>query len=330
MFFHPSLILFVFFLLFSMIMMVSLNSWFFIWFFIEMNLLSFIPLILTKKNKFSVESSLKYFFIQTLSSIMILMGLVMMFMDYVSYNIFFISGLSIKLGLAPFHQWMVNIMEGLAWPLVYILLTIQKIGPFILFGYIYSMGENLIYIIYLLSVTCSFFGCFGGLFTTSLRKVLVYSSISHASWMILGLVYSLNLWFFYFVFYIIILFSVVYILKCYNISNLNHLFLKLSFFGKLVLGVGVLSMGGMPPMTGFVSKFIMMKEFLMFYNYFILFFLLLGVFISLFFYSRVFMFNFIFMSNKNLFLSANQKNSSFSLFINIMGLILVPFIIYFI
>nr|CCI69533.1 NADH dehydrogenase subunit 2 [Metacrangonyx goulmimensis] len=324
MFFHPSTILFFFIMFFSLIMMISLNSWFLIWVFVEMNLLSFIPLILMKKNKYSMESSLKYFFIQTLSSILILMGLILMFLDMSLNNYFFIGGLSIKLGLAPLHQWVVNIVEGLIWPLVYILLTIQKVGPFILLGYIYYTKQSFIHIMYIVSLMSSFFGCLGALFTSSLRKILIFSSISHASWMVLSLISSVNLWILYFILYSIVLFSVISSLNYYYISNLNHMFLKFSFIGSLIVGMSILSMGGMPPMTGFVPKFIVMKEFLTLHNFFILFFLLMSVFISLFFYSRMFMFNFIFLSNKNLFLLDNKKKLGTSLFLNIMGLIIIP------
>nr|YP_007026856.1 NADH dehydrogenase subunit 2 [Metacrangonyx spinicaudatus]CCI69420.1 NADH dehydrogenase subunit 2 [Metacrangonyx spinicaudatus] len=328
MFFHPSTILFVFFLFFSLIMSICMNSWFLIWFFIEMNLLSFIPLILLKKNKYSVESSLKYFFIQTLSSILILIALILLFTKFDMYNILFISGLSIKLGLAPFHQWMVNIVEGLVWPLMGVLLTIQKVGPFILFCYIYNIKDNLIYLMYLISLLCSFFGCLGGLFTNSLRKILVFSSISHASWMILALMSSISLWSLYFSLYMMILFSVLYILNSFYLTNLNHMFLKLNFFISFSLGISLLSLGGMPPLTGFVPKFIMMKELLMNYNFFILLFLLLGVFISLFFYSRLFMFNFIFLSYKNLFLKYSKSKINYILYINMMGFVMIPLIMY--
>nr|YP_007026869.1 NADH dehydrogenase subunit 2 [Metacrangonyx longicaudus]CCI69446.1 NADH dehydrogenase subunit 2 [Metacrangonyx longicaudus] len=329
MFFHPSTILFFLFLIFSLIMMVSMNSWFMIWFFIEMNLLSFIPLILLKKNKYSIESSLKYFFIQTLSSILILIGLLMMFMNLEVYNYLFMSGLSIKLGLAPFHQWMVNIGESLTWSLLGMLLTIQKIGPFLLFGYILKYNYNNIYIIYLISLICMFFGSLGGLFTSSLRKIMVFSSISHSSWMILGIVMYIDLWVFYFSFYSLILFSVLVIFYKFNISNLNHMYLSLNFVISFSLGINLLSMGGMPPMSGFVPKFILMKEFFLCHNYFILFFLLMGVFISLFFYCRMFIFNFIYMMSKNLFLKSKFKEVWPSLYINSSGLILIPLMMYF-
>nr|CCI69485.1 NADH dehydrogenase subunit 2 [Metacrangonyx sp. 1 MDMBR-2012] len=327
MFFHPSSNFFFFLLMFSLLMMISMSSWFMIWFFIEMNLLSFIPLILIKKNKYNVECSLKYFFIQTFSSILILVGLMMMFMGLEMYNYFFISGLAIKLGLAPFHQWLINIMESLDWPLIMILLSIQKVGPFVLLGYIYSMKESLIYILYLISLLCAFFGCFGGLFSSSLQKIMGFSSISHSSWMLLGLIKTLNLWIFYFFFYVIILFSILYIFNSFNIKSLNHVFMKLNFFTSLVLGVSFLSMGGLPPLTGFVPKFIFMYEFFVYYNYFTMIFLLFSVFISLFFYSRLFIFNFLFQMSKNSFMKFNNKKISLVLYTNTAGFILIPLLI---
>nr|YP_007026843.1 NADH dehydrogenase subunit 2 [Metacrangonyx ilvanus]CCI69546.1 NADH dehydrogenase subunit 2 [Metacrangonyx ilvanus] len=329
MFLHPSLILFSFFLLFSVIMMICMNSWFLIWFFIEMNLLCFIPLILFKKNKYSVEGSLKYFFIQTVSSIFILIGLVLLFMDFEIYNYLFMSGLSIKLGFVPFHQWMVNIIESLTWPLVGVLFSLQKVGPFILFNYMYMMKNEIIHVMYMLSFLCALVGSLGGLFTSSMRKIMVFSSISHSAWLIMGMMVSIYMWIIYFVLYSLVLFSVLYILSSMNLSNLNHMFLKLNFFVSFSLGVGLLSMGGLPPLSGFVPKFILMKELILFYNYFVLLFLLMSVFISLFFYSRMFILNFIFLSNKNIFLKMSNNKLGIVLFINLMGMILIPYMIYF-
>nr|CCI69472.1 NADH dehydrogenase subunit 2 [Metacrangonyx sp. 3 ssp. 1 MDMBR-2012] len=329
MFFHPSVIFFSFMLFFSIVMMVCMNSWFLIWFFIEMNLLSFIPLIILKKSKFSVESALKYFFIQTLSSIFILVGVLTLFMNIEVFNYFFIGGLSIKLGLAPFHQWVVNIVEGLTWPLVGILFTMQKIGPFMLFNYMYKMGAELIYIIYLISVLCAMVGSLGGLFTSSLRKIMVFSSISHSSWMVLGLIMSVYMWLIYFIFYSLIFFSVLVYFSKFKLTSLNHMFLKMQFFSALSLSVGVMSMGGLPPLSGFIPKFVFMKEFISFYNFFLLLFLLLGVFVSLFFYSRIFVLNLIYFSSKNLFLTNKKLMSSFSMYVNMAGFYLIPFMFYF-
>nr|YP_003084314.1 NADH dehydrogenase subunit 2 [Metacrangonyx longipes]CAQ16854.1 NADH dehydrogenase subunit 2 [Metacrangonyx longipes] len=328
MFFHPSLILFLFLLLFSVVMMICMNSWFLIWFFIEMNLMSFIPLIMLKKSKYSAESALKYFFIQTLSSILIVIGVLTLLTNMEIYILFFIMGLSIKLGLAPFHQWLVNIVEGLVWPLIGILLTIQKVGPFILFNYAYMMKESSILAIFMLSLLCAAVGAVGGLFTSSLRKIMVFSSVSHSAWMILGLIISVNLWMIYFIFYSFILFSILYIFMNFYMSNLNHMFLKLNFIITLSLGVNMLSLGGLPPLSGFVPKFLMMMEFVNFYSYFTLLYLLLSVFISLFFYSRIFVLNFVFLSLKNMFLSQKSIKMSMGVYVNIMGLFIVPAMLY--
>nr|CCI69394.1 NADH dehydrogenase subunit 2 [Longipodacrangonyx sp. 1 MDMBR-2012] len=328
MFFHPSVILFFFSLIFSVVMMISVNSWFMVWFFIEKNLLFFIPLVLVKKSKYSVESSLKYFFIQTLSSIFILLGFLLLFMNLSIFTIFLVSGLSVKLGLAPFHQWVVNIVEGLSWPLIWILFTIQKFGPFLLFNYMYMIKEDIIYIVYFIILMCAIVGSLGGLFTSSLRKIMAFSSISHSSWLILGLFVSVYLWTIYFIFYSVVLFSVLYIFSDFYLSSLNHLFLKLSLFLSLSMGVGLLSMGGMPPFTGFAPKFIVMKEIMFSCNFFVLLILLMSVFVSLFFYARVFIINFIFLSVKSLFVWNKSDKVSMSLFINMMGLFLIPFIMY--
>nr|QEJ81952.1 NADH dehydrogenase subunit 2 [Metacrangonyx sp. n. DJ2019] len=328
MFFHPSFVLFLFFLILSMVMMVCMNSWFLVWFFIEMNLLCFIPLIMGKKSKYSVESGLKYFFVQTLSSILIMVGVLLLFMNFSGYTYFFMGGLSIKLGFAPFHQWMVNIVEGLTWLLVGILFTLQKVGPFILFNYVYIMEEKVVYLIYLISIMCAVVGSLGGLFTSSLRKIMAFSSIAHGSWMILGMLVSIYLWLMYFTFYSLILFSVLYILGNFELANLSQIFLKLNFGLRLSLGVNLLSMGGLPPMSGFIPKFILMKEFIMFYNYFVLFILLFGVFVSLFFYARVFVMNFIFLSPKNLLFSENKVSVGPGFYINLLGLVTVPLILY--
>nr|YP_007026895.1 NADH dehydrogenase subunit 2 [Metacrangonyx remyi]CCI69559.1 NADH dehydrogenase subunit 2 [Metacrangonyx remyi] len=327
MYFHPSFFLFSFFLMFSMVMMVSVNSWFLIWFFIEMNLLSFIPLMLVNKSKFLVESSLKYFFVQTFSSILILIGFMLMFIDLSFYNFFF-SGLSIKLGLAPFHQWVVNIVEGLTWGLVGVLFTLQKMGPFILMSYMCTLKPSIINLIYFFSLMSAIVGALGGLFTSSLRKILVFSSISHGAWMLLALMNSIYLWGVYFMFYSVILLSVLYILSEFNLSNLNHLFLKVNFFSSFSLGVSVLSMGGLPPLSGFLPKLILMTNFMESYNYFLLGFLLFSVFITLFFYSRLFIMNFIGLSYMNMFLSSKENKGNISLYLNVFGGALTPLFLY--
>nr|CCI73881.1 NADH dehydrogenase subunit 2 [Longipodacrangonyx sp. 1 MDMBR-2012] len=328
MFFHPSIILFNFFLVFSVIMIICMNSWFMIWFFIEMNLLFFIPLIMTKKSKYSVEAGLKYFFIQTLSSILILIGLLLLFLNLDIYNFFFVSGLGIKLGLVPFHQWVVNIVSSMNWSLIWMLLTIQKFGPFMLFSYMYTMSEDIEYLVYVVSIGCAIVGSLGGLFTSSLHKIMAFSSISHSSWMTLSLVVSVHLLIIYFIFYSVILFSVLYVLGSHYLSSLNHIFLKLDFSISLGMGVGLLSMGGMPPFSGFIPKFIVMIEFISLYNYFVLIFLLFGVFVSLFFYSRMFIFNFIFLSSKNLFFYSSKSKMNIVFYVNMVGLLMIPLSMY--
>nr|AXI98533.1 NADH dehydrogenase subunit 2 [Metacrangonyx dhofarensis] len=326
MFFHPSLVSFFFFLFVSIYMMVSVSSWFFVWFFIEMNLLCFIPLINSKKNKYVTESSLKYFLMQALSSIILMIGIVFMYIGLDFFIFFIIGSLSIKLGVAPFHQWMVNISESFSWMLLFVLLTVQKMGPFILLGYSVVDVNKASILVLFLSFSSALVGALGGLFTSSLRKILVFSSISHNSWMILAVSVSVYTWLVYFLIYVFVFFSVIYLFSSYNVYSLGQLFLKLNSLDLLCGSVFILSLGGLPPLTGFIPKMFLIKEFMGVYNYFVFFFLLASVFISLFFYSRVFVLNFMYMCSKNMALSGTTSKAGFFLFFNLAGFFILPFV----
>jgi len=78
---------------------------------LEINLLSFIPLILKTNNLYSSESSLKYFLTQALARRVLLFSIILFFflnikqLSNLNYflNILFMSSLIIKIGIAPFH-----------------------------------------------------------------------------------------------------------------------------------------------------------------------------------------------------------------------------------
>ena len=78
---------------------------------LEINLLSFIPLIINSKNLFSSESSLKYFLTQALASSIFLFSIILFFLfnnfNRYEFNFYFLillnSSLIIKIGAAPFH-----------------------------------------------------------------------------------------------------------------------------------------------------------------------------------------------------------------------------------
>nr|CTP93685.1 NADH dehydrogenase subunit 2 [Pseudoniphargus sorbasiensis] len=285
MFIHPSFLLFFIFLLFSIILTVSSNSWLFAWMGLEMNLLSFVPIMLKKLNKYSTEVTIKYFLIQAISSVYLLFFFLFM-KHYIIITLMLV--LMLKMGAAPFHQWLPSMANGLSWPALFILLTLQKINPLILVSFLMKPQE-FTYLLQMFILSSALIGSIGGLNQISLRKILVFSSISHLSWLLASFLVSNWAWLNYFMLYSFILFSLVYTLNKMEIFSINDLLLKPKLNASLLVVISIMSIGGLPPFSGFVPKLILMESLLMNNTLFIMFFLLISTFISLFFYSRMFL-----------------------------------------
>nr|AXI98792.1 NADH dehydrogenase subunit 2 [Pseudoniphargus sp. 6-Morocco A] len=285
MFIHPSFMLFFTFLLFSVLLTISSNSWLFAWIGLEMNLLSFVPIMLKKFNKYSAEVAIKYFLIQAISSIFLLFFFLFS-KHYVTSTLMLI--LMLKMGAAPFHQWLPSIVDGLSWPALFILLTLQKMNPLLLLSFL-AKSQALMHILQVFIVSSALIGSMGGLNQTSLRKILVFSSISHLSWLLATFLVSNWTWLNYFTIYAFILFSLIYTLYKMEIFSINDLLLKNKDYSSTIIGLSIMSIGGLPPFSGFVPKFIAMQSLLLNNLYFITVFLLISTFISLFFYARMFL-----------------------------------------
>nr|AZL93283.1 NADH dehydrogenase subunit 2 [Hyposoter sp. ZJUH_2016018] len=231
---------------------ISFNSWFSIWISIEMNLMSFIPLIIFI-NKFYKELVMKYFIIQSISSMMIILSsnliLIINNYFYLKFLLMLINlSLFIKLGIPPFHYWFISMMNNMNWLNCFFLSTWQKIIPMILLMYNF-LNEFMYYFIIISSLT-SFFG----INHQSLRLIMAYSSINHMSWMLLNLMISENLWILYFISYTIINMSIMLILNKFKMFYLNQInnFKFLNF--KLIFILNFFSISSLPPLFGFLMK----------------------------------------------------------------------------
>nr|YP_010230777.1 NADH dehydrogenase subunit 2 [Oplophorus spinosus]QSV10487.1 NADH dehydrogenase subunit 2 [Oplophorus spinosus] len=286
-FFHPSQILFLSSLLTGTLITFSASSWFTAWLGLELNLLSFIPLISSKYNQYSSESSLKYFLIQALgSSIILASAPCLLFFNWTPHTLI-CSALLLKMGAAPVHFWFPSVMEGINWYQCIILMTIQKIGPMLLLTY--SLTQPTALILFVSSILCSLIGGVGGLNQTLLRKIMAYSSINHMAWMIAALLLNESLWMLYFLVYALVSSSVVLIMHSQQIFHFNNLS-SYNFNSptlKLTCFLSLLSMGGLPPLLGFLPKWLVIQE-LATSNFFLwLSFLLFSALITLFYYLRV-------------------------------------------
>nr|YP_010515277.1 NADH dehydrogenase subunit 2 [Emerita talpoida]UXL87263.1 NADH dehydrogenase subunit 2 [Emerita talpoida] len=280
-------IMFIITLIMGMAISVTSSSWFTAWIGLELNLLSFIPLIAIGNNQYSSEAALKYFLIQALGSslIIFLTPTLMMTGDHI-HSIMVIP-LLLKLGAAPFHFWFPQIMEGLYWPQAIILMTIQKIAPMFLISYIVSSQPSFVIII-IVSILSVLFGSIMGLNQTSLRKIMAFSSINHMGWMLMTILVSDTLMLLYFCFYTLISSSVVFIFNQQQSYYYNQLMnTNISSNIKLAMSISLLSLGGLPPFSGFVPKWMVIQE-LSHMNLLIpLGFMLLATLLTLYFYLRV-------------------------------------------
>nr|YP_010554995.1 NADH dehydrogenase subunit 2 [Phthiridium szechuanum]UYP50975.1 NADH dehydrogenase subunit 2 [Phthiridium szechuanum] len=287
-------LLFMFMLIFSSLISISSNSWFSMWIGLEMNLMSFIPLMSDNKLM-SSESSIKYFMIQTLSSLILLFSFILMLFYFEEmYKILMMISLLLKMGAAPFHFWFPSVMEGLSWTNSFILMTWQKLTPMILISYI----MNYKFIIYFI-IFSAMISSFMGMNQNSLRKLLAFSSINHLSWMISSLLISNLMMLLYFIMYSLMTFSIISYFNMFNISYMNQLYSTFFFnkYFKLFIIFNFFSYGGLPPFLGFFPKWLIIQNLCFMNMYFLVMIMIFSSLIYLYLYIKLtfnlIMFNYI-------------------------------------
>nr|YP_010526960.1 NADH dehydrogenase subunit 2 [Rhagastis mongoliana]UXR12297.1 NADH dehydrogenase subunit 2 [Rhagastis mongoliana] len=331
--FNSNKMFFLFILTFSTLISISSNSWFGCWIGLEINLLSFIPLISNSNNLLASEASLKYFLTQSIASMNFLFSILikMILMKNFEMNNFISiminSSLLMKMGSTPFHFWFPNISEGLSWFNNFILMTWQKITPLILLSYYFNF--NFLYFIIIMNVMI---GAIGGLNQTSLRKLMAFSSINNLGWMIFTLLISENLWMFYFLMYSFLISIMFFLFYNLNMFFINQLFINnMNFMIKLNLLINFMSLGGLPPFLGFLPKWIIINFLMMNKFYFLTFIMMMSSLITIYFYIRIIYSSFMFNYFKMKWFKINFKNKlmkfiNFFSLISIMGMILSTFL----
>nr|QXG19555.1 NADH dehydrogenase subunit 2 [Drosophila takahashii] len=334
MFNNSSKILFITIMIIGTLITVTSNSWLGAWMGLEINLLSFIPLLSDNNNLMSTEASLKYFLTQALASTVLLFSSILLMLKNNMNNeinesftsMIIMSALLLKSGAAPFHFWFPNMMEGLTWMNALMLMTWQKIAPLMLISYLNI--KNLLLISVILSVII---GAIGGLNQTSLRKLMAFSSINHLGWMLSSLMISESIWLIYFLFYSFLSFVLTFMFNIFKLFHLNQLF---SWFVnskilKFSLFMNFLSLGGLPPFLGFLPKWLVIQQLTLCNQYFLLTVMMMSTLITLFFYLRIcysaFMLNY-FENNWVMEMNMNSSNTNLYLtmtFFSIFGLFLI-------
>lgn len=265
-------------------------NWLTAWVILEINILRFIPLIMSTKSNQETEASIKYFLSQALGSILMLLGIRIIYQP-INQSIpiwTIIVAIFIKLGIAPCHFWYPSVIASLSWINCLTLSTWQKLAPLtLLIITTYKTQSRLI-----LATAAGINALVGGVLginQTHLRPLLAYSSIGHIGWIVSIL--SINKSIFcisYFLIYSIIVIPIFIIINTINsktIKSIYNLF-KINTVLATIIVIALLSLAGIPPLTGFLPKLMVIFK-LIETNFITLVFLLIGAYINLYYYLNI-------------------------------------------
>lgn len=247
-----------------------------------------------KKNLKSNEAALKYFLMGAFSTGIMLMGIALLYGALGSFSIdvykpvvpgftlaqarltqlgmvlLFIS-MAFKVSAAPFHFWTPDVYDGAPSVFTSFMSTIVKAAVFI--GFIklfeqkaYLMGDMWHLLVSIIVIATLFIGNITAVFQQSVKRMLAYSSIAQAGFMLFAL-YSLNsvakegllLYAIAYSLATVGIFAVLIKMKDYTFEGYNGL-AKTQPVLAATTAIFLLSLAGVPVTAGFFAKFYMLRS----------------------------------------------------------------------
>lgn len=271
----------------GLLFLVSTGDLIMIFISIEILSLSFYVLAGIRRSSAGGESAVKYFVLGSLGAAMLVMGIALIYGSTGTVNlsvfnlvigriekapvllagiIFVITGLAFKIALVPFHMWVPDVYEGSPTPVSGFMAAGVKAGGVIALLRIYNALPSGHYtqLFWWLSVLTMVAGNLMALPQTSIKRILAYSSVAHAGYMIVGFLGGemggTGIMFYLIVYSAATLgaFFVVLLLERSEIgSSLQDIsgMSRRHPFLSAAMAVFVLSLAGIPPLAGFFGKF---------------------------------------------------------------------------
>lgn len=264
--------------------------------FVSLETLSISSYLLTgymKRDPRSNEAALKYLLIGAASSAIFLYGLSLLYglsggetrlsdiairivSNEVSQSIglvialvFVIAGIAFKIAAVPFHQWTPDVYEGSPTPVVAFLSVGSKAAGFalavrLLVTAFPLMSEQWRFVLTALAILSMVLGNVVALAQTSMKRLLAYSSIGQAGFVMIGLIVGTEAGYSSMVFYLMIYLLmnlggfaciILFTLRTGTdeITEYSGLYQKDPLL-TLALSICLLSLGGIPPLAGFFGK----------------------------------------------------------------------------
>ncbi|MEL7475478.1 MAG: NAD(P)H-quinone oxidoreductase subunit N, partial [Cyanobacteria bacterium J06555_12] len=243
----------------------------------------------TKRDPRSNEAALKYLLIGASSTAIFLYGMSLLYglaggetnMEAIAPHladaglagtlalVFCISGISFKLAAVPFHQWTPDVYEGSPTPVVAFLSVGSKTAGFalalrFLTTVFPTLADEWRAVFTILAILTMILGNVVALAQNSMKRLLAYSSIAQAGFVLIGLVVGTEAGYSSTLFYLLVyLFMNLGAFLCVTLFSLktgtdditeySGLYQKDPFL-TLCLSICLLSLGGIPPMAGFFGK----------------------------------------------------------------------------
>nr|AEF12774.1 NADH dehydrogenase subunit 2 [Amphibolurus centralis] len=248
----------------------SANHWLTAWLGLELNMISILPMITKQKHHRSTEAATKYFLTQATASALMLFSSTLNAWQTGSWNItqlnnelaciFMISALTMKMGAAPAHFWLPEVLQGSTLTTTLLITTWQKIAPITLLYTISNHTQsNILLPIGLLSILV---GGWGGINQTQLRKMMAYSSIAHLGWTMTAISIAPNIALMNIIIYMTM--STPFFLLLTTTSSKTLQTITTTWIhtptATIIMTFLMLSMAGLPPLTGFTPKLLILDK----------------------------------------------------------------------
>nr|ABL11185.1 NADH dehydrogenase subunit 2 [Elaphe hodgsonii] len=254
----------------STIMITSTTHWLMTWVCLEINTLAMIPLISKPNHPRATEAATKYYLTQTMASTTILFAATTNALNTSNWDTHLMTepmattiitlALMMKMAAAPFHFWLPDVSQGTTTMTTLTILTWQKIAPLMILLTTHNKTNiTLTLLSAILSITV---GGLGSLNQTQLRKLMAFSSIAHTGWIMATMTMAPNISMLTFMMYImatIPMFMLINHTTSMTIKDIGTMWTN-SPYSMMILSTTILSLGGLPPLSGFMPKWLILNN----------------------------------------------------------------------
>lgn len=243
-------------------------------FYLLIELISLVSYLLATSNissKASITAGINYFTIGSVASTIVLLGIsviyyttgvtniqdmiIMSNYDSLIYKlgiVLFVSGIVFKIGIFPFHTWMIQVYTTSPTLVTCFFSIFPKYGLIILL-----INFAKVFDVTIFSILSMLVGCLGALYEKNIKKILAYSSLAHLGYILIAIKHeSITVTVIYLIVYSITVLGIFGMLQAYGkeIITLQELRTIRNPYIKTSIIILMWSLAGLPPCVGFLTK----------------------------------------------------------------------------